>query len=105
MESSNLAFFENEGSQNGNLGEREEGGKSNTLGELTQTFVRLIQSTPHQLIQIDDASKHLKIQKRRIYDITNVLEGIGYIEKTHKNEMQWVGGEKDHELSHQLKEL
>lgn len=28
-------------------------------------------------------------QKRRIYDITNVLEGIGLIEKRSKNSIQW----------------
>ena len=31
-------------------------------------------------------------QKRRIYDITNVLEGIGLIEKRTKNNIQWKGG-------------
>ena len=30
-------------------------------------------------------------QKRRIYDITNVLEGIGLIEKQSKNNIQWKG--------------
>ena len=30
-------------------------------------------------------------QKRRIYDITNVLEGIGLIEKQNKNCIQWRG--------------
>jgi hypothetical protein len=30
-------------------------------------------------------------QKRRIYDITNVLEGIGLIEKKSKNNIQWKG--------------
>lgn len=29
------------------------------------------------------------LQKRRIYDITNVLEGIGLIEKTSKNNIHW----------------
>lgn len=29
------------------------------------------------------------MQKRRIYDITNVLEGIGLIEKTSKNKIRW----------------
>jgi hypothetical protein len=33
----------------------------------------------------------LKVQKRRIYDITNVLEGIGLIEKTIKNKIRWRG--------------
>jgi hypothetical protein len=31
----------------------------------------------------------LGVQKRRIYDITNVLEGIGLIEKKSKNNIQW----------------
>lgn len=30
-----------------------------------------------------------QVQKRRIYDITNVLEGIGLIEKTSKNHISW----------------
>lgn len=31
-------------------------------------------------------------QKRRIYDITNVLEGVGLIEKKNKNIIQWRCG-------------
>jgi hypothetical protein len=31
------------------------------------------------------------VKKRRIYDITNVLEGIGLIEKKSKNNIQWKG--------------
>lgn len=30
-----------------------------------------------------------QVQKRRIYDITNVLEGIGLIEKKLKNRIRW----------------
>jgi len=29
------------------------------------------------------------VQKRRIYDITNVLEGVGLIEKKSKNNILW----------------
>jgi hypothetical protein len=32
---------------------------------------------------------HLQVQKRRIYDITNVLEGVGLIEKKSKNNILW----------------
>jgi transcription factor E2F3 len=31
----------------------------------------------------------IQVQKRRIYDITNVLEGIGLIEKKLKNRIRW----------------
>lgn len=33
----------------------------------------------------------LDVQKRRIYDITNVLEGIGLICKVVKNNIRWDG--------------
>ncbi len=33
----------------------------------------------------------LGVQKRRIYDITNVLEGIGLVEKKSKNTVHWTG--------------
>ena len=46
----------------------------------------------------------VQVQKRRIYDITNVLEGIGLIEKKSKNNIQWkpLAGNGDDELSDEL---
>ena len=35
------------------------------------------------------------MQKRRIYDITNVLEGVGLIEKKSKNVIAWKGSNSD----------
>ena len=43
-------------------------------------------------VQWQLSSRTLQVQKRRIYDITNVLEGIGLIEKKLKNNIQWKGG-------------
>lgn len=40
-------------------------------------------------VDLNEAAVKLKVQKRRIYDITNVLEGIGLIEKTIKNKIRW----------------
>lgn len=37
----------------------------------------------------------LSVQKRRIYDITNVLEGVGLLNKTSKNNIKWNGGSLD----------
>jgi hypothetical protein len=44
------------------------------------------------------ASESLSVQKRRIYDITNVLEGIGLVEKKSKNMVHWCGATV-HDLS------
>jgi sugar-specific transcriptional regulator TrmB len=39
--------------------------------------------------------KWLEVPKRRIYDITNVLEGINLIERYKKNHVRWIGTEPD----------
>ena len=51
----------------------------NSLSVLTKKFVELIKESPNQTIDLNVAVDKLKVQKRRIYDITNVLEGIGYV--------------------------
>lgn len=43
------------------------------------------------MLDLNQAADTLEVQKRRIYDITNVLEGIGLIEKKLKNRIQWKG--------------
>jgi len=43
------------------------------------------------VLDLNNAAETLNVQKRRIYDITNVLEGIGLIEKKSKNNIQWKG--------------
>jgi hypothetical protein len=63
----------------------------NSLGVLTSRFVKLIKDAPEGCIDLNTASTLLNVQKRRIYDITNVLEGIGLIEKSSKNNIRWTG--------------
>lgn len=65
--------------------------QDNSLGELTRKFIALIQESENKSVDLNDAAKKLEVQKRRIYDITNVLEGIGLIEKTIKNKIRWKG--------------
>ena len=62
----------------------------NSLGELTKNFVNYIKTSGRKTININDLVHELKVKKRRIYDITNVLEGIGYIQKHAKNEISWI---------------
>lgn len=65
--------------------------QENSLGELTKKFIQLIKRTDDYCIDLNDAVGELDVQKRRIYDITNVLEGIGLIEKYSKNKIRWNG--------------
>ncbi len=47
----------------------------------------------HACTLISLACIHAQVQKRRIYDVTNVLEGVGLLEKTSKNQVCWTGSE------------
>ena len=62
----------------------------NSLGQLTQNFLQYIKNKGRINININNLVKDLDVKKRRIYDITNVLQGIGYIEKKGKNEISWT---------------
>lgn len=78
-----------------------------SLGLLTRKFVQLLTdaaSQPSQsdvpgpgggLLDLNVAAATLQVQKRRIYDITNVLEGIGLIEKKNKNQVCWKANRPD----------
>lgn len=61
----------------------------NSLGLLTRKFVSLLRNSPAGVLDLNQAALELGVQKRRIYDITNVLEGIGLIEKQSKNNVRW----------------
>jgi E2F/DP family winged-helix DNA-binding domain/E2F transcription factor CC-MB domain len=63
----------------------------NSLGLLTKKFVSLLKESANGILDLNIAAQKLDVQKRRIYDITNVLEGIGLIDKKSKNNVQWKG--------------
>ncbi|CDF36562.1 unnamed protein product [Chondrus crispus] len=60
-----------------------------SLGLLTTKFVNLLKASTDGALDLNLAAEKLQVQKRRIYDITNVLEGIGIIEKKSKNNIKW----------------
>ncbi|CAA0836004.1 Transcription factor E2FB [Striga hermonthica] len=65
----------------------------NSLSLLTKKFINLIKHAEDGILDLNNAADTLEVQKRRIYDITNVLEGIGLIEKKLKNRIQWKGAD------------
>ncbi|CAJ1967219.1 unnamed protein product [Sphenostylis stenocarpa] len=76
-----------------------------SLGLLTKKFINLVKHAEDGILDLNKAAETLEVQKRRIYDITNVLEGIGLIEKKLKNRIHWKGiesstsGEVDGDIS------
>ena len=56
----------------------------------------MLKEAPQQTVDLNEAVKTLDVQKRRIYDITNVLEGIGLIRKVSKNNIRWEGPGSKH---------
>ena len=69
--------------------------QENSLGHLTKNFLQYIKKKESAKININDLVNDLSVKKRRIYDITNVLQGIGFIDKNGKNEINWIKGYKN----------
>jgi hypothetical protein len=63
----------------------------NSLHGLTRKFLNLLESDPTNSIDLNTAAYHLNISKRRVYDITNVLEGLDLLEKSSVNVVRWIG--------------
>ncbi|XP_044024993.1 transcription factor E2F1-like isoform X4 [Siniperca chuatsi] len=63
-----------------------------SLGVLTQSFLELLLAAPDGLLDLRQVTTSLKTRRRRVYDITNVLEGINLIEKESPNKFKWIGG-------------
>ncbi|KAM9765051.1 transcription factor E2F5-like [Menidia menidia] len=63
-----------------------------SLNLLASKFIRLLRESEDGVLDIRYAVRVLAVgQKRRIYDITNVLEGVGLIVKISKCIVKWIG--------------
>ncbi|XP_013870820.1 transcription factor E2F1 [Austrofundulus limnaeus] len=76
-----------------------------SLNLTTKRFLDLLSQSDDGVVDLNWASQVLDVQKRRIYDITNVLEGIQLISKKSKNHIQWLGNRIDANLVSRHKEL
>lgn len=64
-----------------------------SLSEITQAFLKYIRnSSDPESIDLSEFCTEYDIVKRRIYDITCVMEGVGLLEKRNKNVIAWTGG-------------
>lgn len=61
-----------------------------SLSFLTKKFIEVLNTCEGKGLDLNEAVKSLGVQKRRIYDITNVLEGIGMIEKCGQSDVRFT---------------
>ncbi|NXD90984.1 E2F6 factor, partial [Chaetorhynchus papuensis] len=66
-----------------------------SLGLLTRRFMALLKKAPDGVLDLNEVAATLGVRKRRVYDITNVLDGIHLIQKRSKNLIQWIGNNLD----------
>uniref|UniRef100_A0A182IMT1 E2F/DP family winged-helix DNA-binding domain-containing protein n=1 Tax=Anopheles atroparvus TaxID=41427 RepID=A0A182IMT1_ANOAO len=65
-----------------------------SLTMLTNSIVKRLRDSPEGVLFLGELSRTVSIrQKRRIYDVTNVLEGTGLVVKQGKNHIKWIGDE------------
>ena len=84
-----LADDDDDGDDGDGAGETKMSRAENSLSLLTTRFLDLLHKAPDNSVDLNEAAVVLDTQKRRVYDITNVLEGIGLIEKMSKNKIKW----------------
>ncbi|CAN8236383.1 unnamed protein product [Cochlearia groenlandica] len=65
--------------------------KEKSLGVLVSNFLNLYNRSDVDLIGLDDAAGKLGVERRRIYDVVNILESIGLVARRGKNQYSWRG--------------
>ena len=66
--------------------------KKKSLGVLAENFLNAYKVLPKgSTIVVDEAAVELGVERRRIYDVVNILESICLVCKKHKNTYTWMG--------------
>lgn len=55
--------------------------------------MEIIKANPEADINASDIAMRLGVDKRRVFDILNVLDGIGLVKRKSKNLAQWLGSD------------
>ncbi len=62
-----------------------------SLSSLCDMFLACYSKRMRTDISLDATAKHFQVERRRIYDIVNVLDSVGLVTRAAKNEYRWMG--------------
>lgn len=65
--------------------------KEKSLEELSRRFLELYVHQNESLLELDKITLKLGVERRRIYDIINILESLKVVIRTGKNLYKWNG--------------
>jgi transcription factor E2F7/8 len=65
--------------------------REKSLGELCKKFVQLYGHDTERIISLDSTTEQLGVERRRIYDIINILESFDVVVRLGKNTYNWKG--------------
>ncbi|XP_028065653.1 E2F transcription factor-like E2FF [Camellia sinensis] len=65
--------------------------KEKSLGLLCSKFLNFYNQDGVDSIGLDDAANRLGVERRRVYDIVNILESVGVLSRKTKNQYFWKG--------------
>jgi transcription factor E2F3 len=63
-------------------------GEKQTLVALTQSFLKILTDANGSEVELTSVEAALKTTKRRLYDVINVLSGVGLVERTGKSRVR-----------------
>ena len=65
-----------------------------TLVSLTQGFIKILTDANGADVELAAVENALKTTKRRLYDVINVLSGVGLVERSGKSRVRWVANQR-----------
>ncbi|KAK8847745.1 hypothetical protein M9Y10_018774 [Tritrichomonas musculus] len=76
-----------------------------TLVTLTQDFLNVLTSSEGKEVDLSQLENELGVSKRRLYDVTNVLAGIGVVERSGKAKVKWIGNSTNNAYESEIQQI
>lgn len=61
------------------------------MATLTQKFITKFEGNSPNIIVLDKVTEELQVERRRLYDIINIMESLNVVSKNKKNIYEWKG--------------